>query len=1026
MKRTDFENQFKNPDNIYRSIPFWAWNDKLNAEEIRRQIYEMHSNGIGGFFIHSRDGLETEYLGSEWFECVKTAVNTAKELGMYAWLYDEDRWPSGSCGGAVTKNMKNACKGLTLEVCDEVPDKIDGDILAIYLANVKVMDIYSLKRLDTADNIKLKKGEVLLIARLETSEGSEWFNYSPPPDNLSADTVDEFIHKTHDVYKRNIGDEFGKTIPGIFTDEPSLADRHCSFNPKRGWIPWTYGFGEYFCKNCGYDPLDTIPYLYFNHEKSRKIRFDYWKTVSQRFKEVYSEKISKWCRENNLLFTGHFLQEDKLGLSCRVNGSIMPHYISQNIPAIDMLTERTEEYMTVKQCASVASQTGKDMVISETYGCTGWDFSFEGQKWVGDWQYVLGVNQRCQHLALYSLRGCRKRDYPPSINCNTSWWKNYKTVEDYFARCGFMLRRGSAIRKVLLIHPMSTVWSKVGCDPYGNPKRGEERDIPSMNRLGERYNLLIKNLCKHHYDCDLGDEVIINDYGRCENSEFCVGECSYTTVIVPMCENLLSSTVKKLIDFMDKDGTVLGISPFTDYVDGEKSDEAFKLINHKNFIKFSSEEALLDYMQGNIDKAVSITDDYVHEEKNILYQLRCDDDGYILFVVNNDRRNPHTANISLKIDNGTVYHADLLSGDIKRVKSEVKNGRIYFSDYMPGCASSMFYISKADNILCDENMDYDNGKSEHGKREKVIALTLTDYKNDMPNILTLDKCIYRLDGEILGKNEVWKAQCDIRERLDMRQIHRNGIEQRYRWINKPHRNDNREVIMEFEIKALADVLKPKLIIERPECFEISLDEEKINNTVCGYFMDKEFKAVNLLFIGKGVHKLTLKCNYKNDMELENCYIIGEFAVNARREICEKPEALKMGSITKQGYLHYAGGIDYIFSCNVCEITDEMYLDVREFKGTCVTAEINGIKIPVPWKADAVIKVSKLVKLGENKIVISVFGSPRNMIGPLHITNKPLVTKDSCFCPDGDNYTEEYMTSDIGLLETPTIYYRDKM
>lgn len=80
MKRTDFKQQFKNPDNIYRSIPFWAWNDKLDSEEIKRQIYEMHSNGIGGFFIHSRDGLETEYLGEEWFECVKTAVRTALPL----------------------------------------------------------------------------------------------------------------------------------------------------------------------------------------------------------------------------------------------------------------------------------------------------------------------------------------------------------------------------------------------------------------------------------------------------------------------------------------------------------------------------------------------------------------------------------------------------------------------------------------------------------------------------------------------------------------------------------------------------------------------------------------------------------------------------------------------------------------------------------------------------------------------------------------------------------------------------------
>lgn len=217
-------------------------------------------------------------------------------------------------------------------------------------------------------------------------------------------------------------------------------------------------------------------------------------------------------------------------------------------------------------------------------------------------------------------------------------------------------------------------------------------------------------------------------------------------------------------------------------------------------------------------------------------------------------------------------------------------------------------------------------------------------------------------------------------------------------------------------------MNPKLIIERPECFEISLDKEKFDNTVRGYFMDKEFKTVNLPIIGKGVHKLSLKCNYKNDMELENCYIIGEFGVNEQREICEKPKALMTGSITKQGYLHYPGGIDYIFSCNIHEITDEMYLNVRGFKGTCANAEINGVKFPIPWKADAVINVSKLIKLGENKIVISVFGSPRNMLGPLHITNKPLVTKDSCFCPFGDNYTEEYITSDIGLFETPTIIY----
>lgn len=56
----------------------------FNSKKIKRQIYVMHNNGIGSFFIYSRAGLETEYWGNKWFKCVKAAVNTAKELGIYA------------------------------------------------------------------------------------------------------------------------------------------------------------------------------------------------------------------------------------------------------------------------------------------------------------------------------------------------------------------------------------------------------------------------------------------------------------------------------------------------------------------------------------------------------------------------------------------------------------------------------------------------------------------------------------------------------------------------------------------------------------------------------------------------------------------------------------------------------------------------------------------------------------------------------------------------------------------------------
>ncbi|MBC7319816.1 hypothetical protein H5T89_04155, partial [bacterium] len=57
---------FKDPVKNYRSIPFWSWNDKLDPEELDRQIRDMKSSGMGGFFMHSREGLETPYLSEEW------------------------------------------------------------------------------------------------------------------------------------------------------------------------------------------------------------------------------------------------------------------------------------------------------------------------------------------------------------------------------------------------------------------------------------------------------------------------------------------------------------------------------------------------------------------------------------------------------------------------------------------------------------------------------------------------------------------------------------------------------------------------------------------------------------------------------------------------------------------------------------------------------------------------------------------------------------------------------------------------
>ena len=83
---------FKNVPNKYRPIPFWSWNDKLEADETKEQVRTMHRAGIGGFFMHARGGLQTEYMGEEWFENVDAAADEAAKWGMGAWAYDENGW----------------------------------------------------------------------------------------------------------------------------------------------------------------------------------------------------------------------------------------------------------------------------------------------------------------------------------------------------------------------------------------------------------------------------------------------------------------------------------------------------------------------------------------------------------------------------------------------------------------------------------------------------------------------------------------------------------------------------------------------------------------------------------------------------------------------------------------------------------------------------------------------------------------------------------------------------------------------
>jgi len=139
--------EFLNPGTEYRGKPFWAWNGKLDKDELLKQIHVMKEMGFGGFFMHSRTGLATEYLGEEWFELINACADEAEKLGMEAWLYDEDRWPSGTAGGMVTIEPRFRLKFIHLEIMPSEEFHWHDNILAAFSCRLEGFNYYDCKRI---------------------------------------------------------------------------------------------------------------------------------------------------------------------------------------------------------------------------------------------------------------------------------------------------------------------------------------------------------------------------------------------------------------------------------------------------------------------------------------------------------------------------------------------------------------------------------------------------------------------------------------------------------------------------------------------------------------------------------------------------------------------------------------------------------------------------------------------------------------------------------------------------------------
>ena len=487
---------FKNVPKKYRPIPFWSWNEKLSPEETKRQINVMENAGIGGYFMHARGGLQTEYMGEEWFENITAAVEEGEKLNMRSWAYDENGWPSGFGNGVVNGlGVEYQQKYLRMEDENTHPDT--------FIAKV----------------------------------GEHSFYYDINPfyvDTLDKKAIAKFIECTYLPYY----EKYGKRIEGFFTDEPQIS---------RDGIPWSFVFEEEYKVRYGENISEHLEELFLEIGDYKNTHIKFWKMVTDLFSSSFMKQIYDWCDERDLKLTGHLVLEDNLECQITSNGACMPHYEYFHMPGMDWLGRSIYDCLNMQQLCSVAEQLGKKNVLSETFALCGHNVSLSELKGIYEWQMVRGVNILCPHLEGYSIRGIRKRDYPPAMYYQQPWWSEFDKWIDAMSRVGMVLYESESKPDVLLLHPETTAWTKFSTDMDG------------LRALNSEFIGLIKSLEAKHIPFHLGDETIMERHAKVENGKLVIGKQSYSYVIDSCCEFLFDNTKELLKEFVSQGGKIVKV-----------------------------------------------------------------------------------------------------------------------------------------------------------------------------------------------------------------------------------------------------------------------------------------------------------------------------------------------------------------------------------------------------------------------------------------------------------------------------------
>ena len=876
----------------YAPVPFWSWNNYLEKEKLIAQIHHMKSVGCGGFIIHARTGLRTEYLSDEWFNLVGVCLEEAKKEGMYVWIYDENGWPSGFVGGKLLEKEEN--RACYLEKKDL--DYKDPSAYAIF-------GVVGGKRCRILEGMRSDNGKYENIYVLRSPANT---------DILNPEVVTQFLDETHEKYYARFKESFGRELRGFFTDEPQYF---------RWSTPFAYTTEEYFRTNYGEDVRDGLISLFYNEEEDYPFRAKYYKAMNDLYTHNYYKRLYDWCDEHNCMLTGHCVEETNIFTQMWGNADNSPSYEFEHIPGIDNLCKNGSAMISARQVGSVAGQLGKKQILTETFGCCGYDTTPKETLAIAEKQYVHGVNYLCQHLYAYSLAGQGKVDHPPIFSYHIKWQDAFKDMNEYLTKMGYLLANSETVVNCGVINPVASV--------HLNYFR--EKEKPSLIIDKELYKLQLK-LNKMGILYDFVNETILSRHGKAENGSLIVGKRKYDYLIVPYLLTLSKNTKKELEQFV-KDGGKVFVVKTPEYTEGVRDDWSF----------LKSNCTLKDIAKAG---RVQLTTNNGKCE----YTYRKGEDFEFLYIVNTDVKD-------CKVKGPKGYS-----------RLNLVNNLIYdFPDN--------FTIRAGESVML---IPTEKGHPEFTVFEKEKDIGKLECIAMGDNCLTMDNVQISFDGYNYGPVEPLAKEF---ERL-LRMEYCGQIYVKYSFNVDGYRGKMR-LVREKNNYLLSTVNGKKIEFEESS-FDFNFEEADIADKIVDgkneYVAEVDFYERPHVFwalFDKKATESVRNCLWY-DTEIENVYLFGNFKVEKDRTLtaCELPKY--SWNLQKKGYPHFSGKVSF-----KKEIYAESDRAMLHFYGRfmSINVDVNGKfagRSALRHRLEIPLEKGKI-----NLIEVTAAASLRNTFGPFH-------------------------------------------